>query len=64
MKNSSDKKYHGGIEISFPLPDPNIRVLQIIKEEGLLDFTSQDSEGNVSMMENNSQMEESKGSEI
>ena len=34
--NSKTKNYHGGMENAFPLPEPSDRVLQIIKEDGLL----------------------------
>jgi hypothetical protein len=35
--NSTNKNYHGGIEKSFPLPEPNQRIIDIINEESLFD---------------------------
>lgn len=42
FKNSAAKNYHGGLENAFPLPDPNIRVLEIIKEECLFKYSEQE----------------------
>ena len=39
VKNSKDKNYHGGLENAFPLEDPNSRVIEIIKEEKLFQFS-------------------------
>jgi hypothetical protein len=38
VKNSELKKYHGGIEIAFPMKESGERVDEIIKEEGLLNY--------------------------
>lgn len=42
VKNSEKKNYHGGIENAFPLEDPQSRVIEIIKEEKLLQFTEEE----------------------
>jgi len=36
VKNSAAKNYHGGLEVSFPVKDADLRVLEIIEEERLL----------------------------
>lgn len=42
VKNSAAKNYHGGLENAYPLPDPNQRIIEIIKEEGLFSFQSEE----------------------
>ena len=45
VKNSAQKNYHGGLENAFPMPNPNTRFMEIIKEEGLFEYDSEESKG-------------------
>ena len=46
VRNSAQMKYHGGVEVSFPLKPADERAVQIIQEEGLLNYADSEESKN------------------